>query len=90
MKKTTFENSNQVMVTETVECTPGNLAELTAHCSTTVTNLTVTGTIDARDFKTMNEMSYLKVLDLSGATIEAYTGPAYLDFFHALFFLVQG
>ena len=42
----------------------------------TVTNLTVTGTIDARDFKTMRDnMPLLAVLDLSGVTIAAYTGP---------------
>ena len=41
----------------------------------TVTNLTVTGTIDARDFKTMHDnMPSLTVIDLSGATIAAYTG----------------
>jgi len=41
----------------------------------TVTNLTVTGTIDARDFKTMRDaMLLLSKLDLSGATIAEYTG----------------
>ncbi len=41
----------------------------------TMTNLTFTGTIDARDFKTMrDDMPLLAVLDMSGATISAYTG----------------
>ena len=41
----------------------------------TVTNLTVTGTIDARDFKAMRDnMPLLATLDLSGATIAAYSG----------------
>lgn len=41
----------------------------------TVTNLTITGTIDARDFKTMRDkMPLLAVLDLSGVTIAAYSG----------------
>ncbi|MDR3188751.1 MAG: leucine-rich repeat protein, partial [Prevotellaceae bacterium] len=43
-------------------------AELAVH-------LTVTGVIDARDVRFMRDnMPYLRVLDLSGATIEAYTG----------------
>ena len=42
---------------------------------TEVTNLTVTGTIDARDFVAMrNNMPLLAVVDLSGVTIAAYTG----------------
>ncbi|MEI6752953.1 MAG: FISUMP domain-containing protein [Paludibacter sp.] len=41
----------------------------------TMTNLTFTGVIDARDFKTMrDDMPLLAVLDMSGATISAYTG----------------
>jgi phosphodiesterase/alkaline phosphatase D-like protein len=40
----------------------------------TVTNLTITGTIDARDFKAMfDNMTLLAVLDMSAATIAAYT-----------------
>ena len=47
---------------------------------TKVTNLTVTGTIDARDFKIMRDsMPVLAVLDLSSATITAYTGTAVTD-----------
>ena len=41
----------------------------------TVTSLTVTGTIDARDFKTMRDnMPLLATLNLSGATIVEHTG----------------
>ena len=41
----------------------------------TITNLTLTGNIDARDFKTMREeMSFLEVLDLSEVKIAAYDG----------------
>jgi uncharacterized repeat protein (TIGR02543 family) len=41
----------------------------------TVTHLTLTGAIDARDVKFMRDsMPYLAELDLSGATIAAYTG----------------
>jgi hypothetical protein len=41
----------------------------------TITNLTLTGTIDARDFRTMRDkMPLLAVLDLSGATVVGYTG----------------
>jgi hypothetical protein len=43
--------------------------------ATTVTHLTLTGTIDARDVKFMRDsMPILAVLDISGATIVAYTG----------------
>jgi hypothetical protein len=43
----------------------------------TVTNLTITGTIDATDFKAMRDnMPLLAVLDMSAATIAAYTGSA--------------
>lgn len=40
-----------------------------------VTNLTIKGTLDARDFKFMRDsMTYLSVVDISGASIVAYTG----------------
>jgi len=40
-----------------------------------VTNLTITGIIDARDFKAMRDsMTMLAVLDLSATTIAAYEG----------------
>jgi hypothetical protein len=67
----------QAQVYQSVNNTAGGLsAALTADGNlTTVTNLTVTGTIDARDFVTMcDSMTMLAVLDLSGVTIAAYTG----------------
>jgi len=54
----------------------GALSEaLTATEKSTVTNLTITGTINAMDFKTMRDnMTVLANVDLSGASISAYTG----------------
>jgi len=55
--------------------TPGTLYVLASIYLTSVTNLTITGTIDARDFVTMRDaMPQLTVLDMSGATIAPYTG----------------
>ncbi len=56
--------------------TAGTLAtELTSGELTTVTYLTVTGNIDARDIKTMrDEMPLLDSVDLTGVNIVAYTG----------------
>ncbi len=64
------------LVSKTVNVSAGGLSSaLTANEKTTVTNLTITGTIDARDFKTMrDDMTLLSVLDLSKVGIEAYTG----------------
>jgi len=66
----------QAQVYKTVNCTAGHLADsLNSDERNTVTDLTLTGTIDARDFKTMRDsMSILAVLDANGATIAAYTG----------------
>lgn len=56
--------------------TAGSLtSELTADLKNTVTNLTLTGTINARDFKCMrDEMIALKEIDMSGASIAAFSG----------------
>ena len=66
----------QAQVSKTVNITAGGLySALKSTEKNTVTNLTVTGTIDASDFKTMRDnMLVLKVLNLSGTTIAAYTG----------------
>lgn len=70
-----FNYSAQAIESHTVACTAGNLAIVTAGYKATVTNLTVTGTIDARDFKTMQSaMPLLDTIDLSGSTVEAYLG----------------
>ncbi|MDR2804036.1 MAG: leucine-rich repeat domain-containing protein, partial [Dysgonamonadaceae bacterium] len=46
-----------------------------SYTLTDITELTVTGAINAQDFRTIrNDLSGLEKLDLSGATIEAYTG----------------
>ncbi|MEI6754807.1 MAG: leucine-rich repeat protein [Paludibacter sp.] len=66
----------QVIKTANVT-TAGTLSTVASSYLSTVTNLTVTGTIDARDFKTMRDnMPVLAVLDLSTAIIIAYTGTA--------------
>jgi len=63
-------------VSKTVNCTAGGLAAaLTSNEKTSVTNLTITGTIDARDFKAMRDsMILLEELDLNDVTIVAYSG----------------
>ncbi|MDP4239248.1 MAG: MBG domain-containing protein [Bacteroidota bacterium] len=58
--------------------TNGNLTTTLTDAGITIadiTDLKIKGTIDARDFKAMrDDMPLLAVLDLSGATIVAYTG----------------
>ncbi len=67
-----FTCSNNMSITV---ATPGTLNTLIHSCLSTTSNLTVTGTIDARDFKTMRDsMPSLTVINLKGATITAYTG----------------
>jgi len=65
-------------VYKTVNVTAGGLsAALTTTEKSTITDLTVTGTIDARDVKVMRDIiTNLAVLNLSGANILAYTGTA--------------
>jgi hypothetical protein len=69
-------NSLQTEVYKTVACTAGSLStSLTTTEKSTVTNLTLTGVIDSRDFKTMRDlMPLLAVLDLSNVAIAGYTG----------------
>ena len=55
-----------------VECTPGNLANLVDD--TSITSLTVTGQMDARDFKFIaSELDALTSINLSGVTIVGYS-----------------
>jgi hypothetical protein len=70
----TFTLSAQVY--KTVSNTAGGLSSaLTSTEKTTVTHLTITGTIDARDFKTMrDELTVLSSLNLYNSSIVAYTG----------------
>ena len=63
-------------VSKTLAVTPGILTyELSSDEKNTITNLTLTGTINAKDFKLMrDEMPLLSVIDLSGARVSPYTG----------------
>ena len=63
-------------VSQTVNVTTaGTLSTLASAYLTTVTNLTVTGNIDARDVKTMRDaMPLLAVLNISAASIQSYIG----------------
>lgn len=68
-KETTY---NEVSINLT---SPGTLNTIASTYLKSVTILTLTGTIDARDFKTMRDsMPLLSVIDLSKVTIAAYTG----------------
>jgi len=67
----------QAQVSKTINLTTaGTLSTvLTANELTTVTNLTLTGTIDARDFQTLRDaMPVLASIDLSAVNVAAYTG----------------
>jgi BspA type Leucine rich repeat region (6 copies)/Domain of unknown function (DUF6383) len=61
-------------VSKTVNCTAGALSSLLSGTEkSTVTDLTLTGTIDARDFKIMRDsMPTLANIDMGTATIDAY------------------
>jgi uncharacterized protein (TIGR02145 family) len=67
---------NNPTVSKTINTSAGGLATaLTPTELGTTTNLKITGTIDARDFKTMRDnMPLLATVDLSGSTVAAYTG----------------
>jgi len=65
----------QAQVSKTINTTAGNLSQgLTASEKSTVKNITVTGTIDARDFRYLRDSSAFDSINLSTATIVAYTG----------------
>jgi ACT domain-containing protein len=66
----------QIGVPKTVDVTAGGLlSALTVFERNSITRLVITGTIDARDFKTMRDsILLLAELDISGATIAAYSG----------------
>jgi hypothetical protein len=63
-------------VSKSLNVTPGSLSSaLNAKELSTITNLTLSGTIDGRDFITMrDEMPLLENLDLSGVAISTYIG----------------
>ena len=60
------------MQAEVVECTPGELSSKVQE--TSITELTVTGEMDARDFAFVAfELKELKVFDISAVAIKGYT-----------------
>jgi hypothetical protein len=71
-----FISIKQEGTVKTINVTAGGLAAaLTANDLTNIYSLIVTGTIDARDFRTMSyEMPGLQIIDLSGTTVKAYSG----------------
>ena len=66
----------QAQVVKNINIAAGGLAAgLTPTEKATITDLTISGTIDARDFKTMrDEMPLLADVDISGTAIVAYSG----------------
>lgn len=65
----------QSQISKTINCTAGNLDALLGGSKSVVTSLTLTGSIDARDFNCMtNLMTSLLDLDISAVTIKAYKG----------------
>jgi len=62
-------------ISKKLTCTAGNLSSILGESKDTIMSLTITGSIDARDFKTMRDsMPILMEIDLSGGTIENYRG----------------
>ncbi len=58
-----------------IETSAGNLKTVLGGQLSLITHLSLTGTIDARDFKTMrDEMPALTDIDLSNVRIDSYTG----------------
>jgi hypothetical protein len=68
--------STQETVSKSVSISAGGLYDALKQTErNTVTDLTISGTIDARDFRIMRDsMPALQILDISGAEINAYTG----------------
>lgn len=67
----------QAQVSKTMNNVAGGLYKAIPFAErTTITNLKLTGTIDARDFRTMRDaMPALSVIDLEKVSIVAYSGP---------------
>jgi len=52
-----------------------HIADVSAFNNTPITNVTLTGTLDARDFKFIRDhLPVMEVVDFSNATLSAYTG----------------
>ena len=64
------------MLPNTINCTPGSLSKLLNKIQMdSITHLTLSGTIDARDFATMRDyMPQLSNLNISSVSIAAYYG----------------
>jgi len=70
-----FTTMLQAQVSKTADVTAGNLKTVLIGELYAITNLKLTGTIDASDFKTLrDDIPLLAELDLSGVTITEYTG----------------
>lgn len=67
----------EAQVEKTIENTAGQLNKLLSAAElSTITDLTITGTMDALDFKSLrDDMPALSKLDISGVTILEYWGP---------------
>lgn len=62
-------------VSKSVTIAAGGLAsKLTENEKKTITNLTISGTIDARDFKTMRDSLNLEKIDIASCQIVKYSG----------------
>ncbi len=63
-------------VYKTVDVTPGGLnLALTSAEKSAITHLTITGIVDARDFRILRDsLPLLSALDITGAAISAYSG----------------
>ncbi len=68
--------SLQAQVSKTINISAGGLSSaLSESEKSTITNLTISGTIDARDFLVMREsMAVLSVLNISSASVSGYVG----------------
>ncbi|MFZ4725069.1 MAG: leucine-rich repeat protein [Paludibacter sp.] len=66
----------KVQIVKTINATPGSLnSQLTSSEKKSITDLTITGSIDATDFRIMRDsLPFLSVLDISAVTIASYTG----------------
>lgn len=86
-----FALLSQAQVIKTANVTTaGTLSSVASSYLSTVTNLTITGTIDARDFKTMRDnMPALAILDISNVTIAAYSGTAGTAFSYNINYLAN-
>jgi hypothetical protein len=69
------EDLNSDPTKKTINCYAGGLSTLLSDAEkSTVKNLIITGSIDARDFVTMRNMSVIETIDLSTVSVAAYVG----------------